>query len=302
MKKLLPLFVPIGFAAALILTSCTSETTPPASAGLTLEKLVIALKPDKDPDKMLAEKNQLAAYLSEKLGRPVEVIVPLSSSVIQEGFANGSVDLGYLSATDMLNARNAAVARVLLAGEINGQLTYQSYWVGPIDSPHQSIADLRGRPVAFSSRTSTSGYIVPHADLIQRGLIPEGANPEEFFGIGNVWYGTGYVSAVQQVLNGDAEAAAVSYYVLDQDRHLSAEDRAKLRKIAEQGPVPTHVIAIRTSISAADAALIQETLLAMNDEIPDLRDKVFTSKIVPVDEESHLAPLAEYLRLIGLQR
>jgi phosphonate transport system substrate-binding protein len=263
---------------------------------------VVALKPDKNPDLMLQERQALSAYLKEKLGRPVEVIVPLSSAVILEGLAGGSIDLAYLSATDMLGARKAGSAEVLFAGEIGGQTTYRSYWLALKDKPYTKVDDLRGKPIAFASRTSTSGYLIPHADLVKKGLLTVGQPPDAFFGDGNVFYGTGYVSAVERVLSGEAEAAAVSYYVLDEDKHLTVEQRQRLKKVAEQGPVPTHVIAIRKSLAPADRAAVAAALNALNEPSrQQLRDRLFTSKLVKVDETAHLASLTEALRLTGKQ-
>jgi phosphonate transport system substrate-binding protein len=267
---------------------------------LAAEKLVVALKPDKNPEQMLSERRTLAEYLQGALGRPAEVIVPLSAAVILEGLANGTLDLAYLSASDMLNARRAQSADVLLAGEIGGRPEYRSYWVALAGKPFTKVEDLRGRRVAFSSRTSTSGYVIPHADLVRRGLLKAGASPDEFFGAGNVWYGSGYVSAVERVLSGEAEAAAISYYVLDEDKHLNVEQRRRLKKVAEQGPVPTHVLAVRRTLTGAPREALRQALLALNEPArAGLRDRVFTSKLVAVDEAKHLAPLEEALRLIG---
>jgi phosphonate transport system substrate-binding protein len=253
---------------------------------ITLSKIVVALKPDKDPEAMIAERAQLSKYLSRQLGKPVEVIVPLSSAVILEGLSNGTIDLAYLAATDMLNEQTATL---LLAGEIDGKTSYKSYWVTLKEKRYRSIEDLRGKSIAFSGKTSTSGCVIPLWDLRQKNLISDSGKAEEFFGEGNVWFGSGYVSAVERVLNGDAEAAAVSYYVLDKDKHLTPEQRQKLRRLTEQGPVPTHLIAIRSSISDADRTALRAALLAMDNENPELRDRVFTSRLVEVDSAPHLA-------------
>ena len=101
----------------------------PALAELSLKKVAVALKPDKNPDQMLQERKGLSDFLSKKIGKPVEVVIPLSASVIIEGFANGTIDLGYLSATDMVNAQKKNTAKILLAGEIDGRNFYQSYWL-----------------------------------------------------------------------------------------------------------------------------------------------------------------------------
>ncbi len=286
----------LSFLALLAITLAGGN---PALADQAAEKVVIALKPDKNPEQMLQERKTLSDFLSQKLGKPVEVIVPLSSSVIIEGFANGTVDLGYLSATDMVVAQKRNAGQILLAGEIDGRNSYQSYWLALKEKPYNKVEDLKGKPVAFAGKTSTSGYLIPLYDLKEKGLLKE-PNPEAFFGAGNLFYGTGYVSAVERVLNGQAEAAAVSYYVLDKDKHLTVEQRAKLKKVAEQGPVPTHVIAVRSSISAADRETLRKALETMNEkENVELRDKVFTSKLVEVDPEEHLRAIREALDFLG---
>jgi phosphonate transport system substrate-binding protein len=257
------------------------------------QKVVIALKPDKNPDQMMQERESLQKFLGEKLGGTVEVKIPLSAAVINEGFANGTIDIGYLSANDLINAKDA---ELLLVGEINGKTTYKSYWLALKEKPYTKVEDLKGKPVAFASKTSTSGFIIPLWDLRRKNLVSDKNDPEEFFGKGNVFFGTGYVSAVERVLNGEAEAAAVSYYVLDENKHLSDEQRAKLKKIAEQGDVPTHIIAVRKSLSAEEKAKLKKAILAMNEGGNEqLRDKLFTSKLVETEQEKHLAPLKEAL-------
>ena len=274
-----------------------ATTAPNQNAGdKPAQKIVIALKPDKNPDQMTQERASLEKYMSEKLARPAEVIIPLSAAVINEGFANGTIDIGYLSATDLINAKDA---ELLLVGEIGGKTTYKSYWLALKEKPYEKVEDLRGKPIAFASKTSTSGFIIPLWDLRRKNLVSEKADPEDFFGKGNVSYGTGYVSAVERVLNGEAEAAAVSYYVLDEDKHLSAEQRARLKKVAEQGDVPTHIIAVRKSLSDAEKANLKKAVLTLNDSgNENLRDKLFTSKLVETEQEKHLAPMREALSVV----
>ncbi len=267
--------------------------------GRPVNKFVVALKPDKNPEVLRAEQRRLSEFLSERLGRPVDVIIPLSATVILEGYANGTIDLGYLSATDLVNARTRNVAELLLAGEFpDGRTAYDSYWVVRADAPYQSIEDLRGRRVAFASRTSTSGFVVPLFDLHQRGLLGPDANPAGFFGAGNVFFGVGYVSAIERLLAGEAEAAAVSYYVLDEDKHLTPEQRGRLRMLQKQGPVPSHVLAVRRTLAPADTEALRAALLALNEpEHQALRDRLFTTKLVAADGEAHTASLAEALAL-----
>lgn len=289
---------------ALVLASALAlslvVTFAPAEGVAGDHKLIVALRADKNPDAMREERERLGAWLGARLARPVEVIVPLSSAVIVEGLANGSIDLAYLSATDMWVARKKNAASVLLAGEIDGRTWYESWWLCLREKPYQSIAELAGQRVAFASRTSTSGFLVPVGDLVARELLPAGADPESFFGKGNVFYGTGYVSAVERVLQGEAEAAAVSYYVLAEDKHLTAEQRSRLRQFQSQGPVPTHVIAVGASVAGTERDALRQALLGLNEDAHiALRDRVFTSALRVVDENEHLAGIGRALRAAG---
>jgi phosphonate transport system substrate-binding protein len=258
--------------------------------------LVIALKPEKNPDAMLAEREALSQSLSKILGRPVRVIVPLSAAVIIESLANGSIDLGWLSATDMVHARRADAAELLLVGEIDGRRDYSSLWLCLADKPYASIEDLRGKPVAFASRTSTSGHLIPRLDLKKRGLIQ--SDPEEFFGAGNVWFGTGYMSGVERVLAGEAEAAAVSDYVFEKDKHMTPEQKKRLRVLSRQGPVPTHVLAVSKRLDPAARESLREALLKFSATDPALCNTVFTSPLVTTDADEHLRPVVEALAIL----
>ncbi len=269
-----------------------------AAEELSLDKVVVALKPDKDPDRMLAERSELAEILEKNFGKPVEVIVPTSAAVIVEGMRNGTIDLAYVSSTEMVNARDNGAGNLLLAGEIDGHPYYKSYWLSLKDKPYTKVEDLKGKPIAFSSRTSTSGFLIPMVDLHNKGLINDDANPESFFGEGNVSYGIGYVSAVERVLSGEAEAAAVSYYVFDEDEYLNEEQKSKLKKVAEQGPVPTHVIAASSKLSESDQAVLKAGLLALRDSGTEIDEDVFSAELIEVDADEHLAPVEAAMKLL----
>jgi phosphonate transport system substrate-binding protein len=289
-------FFKMFFYLAFVLFAVVS---PAFSEELALE-VVVALKPDKDPEKMFSERTALAEALGAALGRPVKVIIPLSSAVIVEGLSNGSIDLGYLSATDMVNARKTNAADVLLVGEIDGERHYESLWISLADKPYSSIADLRDKPIAFASRTSTSGYLIPLLDLKNVGLIS--TKPEDLFGEGNVWYGTGYMSAVERVLAGEAEAAAVSDYVFEKDKHLTPEQKARLKVVDSQGPVPTHVLAISKRLSPDARQQLLKAVQDFSEKNPTLRDAVFTSLLVECDEDAHLLPVVNALDFVQGQQ
>ncbi|NBB79165.1 MAG: PhnD/SsuA/transferrin family substrate-binding protein, partial [Verrucomicrobia bacterium] len=159
MKSIHPLIYP--FLRTLLGILCLIGCAPSDnSTDASLDKIVVALEPDKDPDAMLEDRKAIEAYLSESIDKPVEAIVPISSAVIYEGLKNGSIDIAYLSSTAAAKLVETGDINILLAELIDGQPSYESYWIGRKDAPYNSVADLEGKPIAFSSRTSTSGFLI----------------------------------------------------------------------------------------------------------------------------------------------
>ena len=101
---------------SLCIWSCSAPekeiTSEENSTELSLKKLVIALKANKQPASMLIEKQELQAYLSQKLNRPIEVLIPTDSSIVVESFRNGiAVDSTISAATDALSECKRAQRR-----------------------------------------------------------------------------------------------------------------------------------------------------------------------------------------------
>lgn len=261
---------------------------------LSLKKVIIALKANKQPASMLVEKQDLESYLSTKLDRPVEVIIPSDSSVVVESFRNGTLDLGYLSSTDAARNLSQETADILLVHLKNGKPHYKSIWLTKKEKTYQSIDELKGKPVAFASRSSTSGFLIPTWDMMKRGLVGNETSLTDFFSL--TLYGTGYVSAVEKVLSGEVEAAAVSDYVYRGDnKYLDDTQKERLRVFQEQGPVPAHTLCVRSTISEKDRKIIKEALLQMNEDNAELRDRIFNGKLISVVADEHLKVTREAL-------
>ena len=116
-----------------LIASCGSDIEPQIPkdtkpSELSLQKLIIALKANKNPEKMLAEKRDLENYLSKKLSRAVEVIIPTDSATVVESFRNGTLDLGYLSSTD---ASEILIRKrpPFFGAPQNGKPHYNSIWL-----------------------------------------------------------------------------------------------------------------------------------------------------------------------------
>ena len=311
--KVLIILISLAF---LFLQSCSNapegrNESNDENASLSIRTLNIALKPNKNVQAQRVDEKSLGQAFEKLIEFPVNISIPNNKTIIEAGLANKTIDVGYVSSSDAISFADNEVAEVLVAGQhesVDAQGNkykgpyYFSVWLTLKDRPYKSIADLKGKKIAFSSRTSTSGYLIPCWDLIKKGIIPEGGSLKDFFGENNIFFGTGYVSAVEQVLEGKAEAAAVSYYVYEKDKHLERVQREKLKVIQRQGPVASHTFCARMSLNSSDRNIIKDALIQIVEDEPELSQSLFGGTLTSVNASEHLkAPRDAKLKVSTLK-
>lgn len=266
------------------------------------EKLIFAFQKQKDPIRVEAEANRMAQVLSEKIGIPVEIIVPRRYSLTVQALISNRAHVGYVSALPCLLARSRAPIRVLLVEERESRTDYDSIFVVRRDSSWQQLAQLKGAKMAFTSTTSTSGYVMAYSRLVGDGLLKKGQSPDTFFG--HVMYAGGYDKALLSVLKGQADVCAVSYYTMEGAKsalYLGEEQRNQLRVLTRTPGVPTHLVCIRSDLPITLQEKIKRALLYISRDQPGLLADVYgASKLVEVDEETHLRGAVEAMENTGI--
>ena len=296
------LLSPCLLICVLFSPSCGEDPEGGSASGsgneLSLKKVIVALKATDHPGKLLAVKDELENFLSEKMKRVVEITIPTSQASVTESFRTGKIDVGYLSPTDAARNLELGTASVLLARTENGKAHYQSIWVCKKEKEYSSVSDLKGKPVAFASRSSEPGYLIPAWDLANKKLIGPGVSLTDYFA--QVLYCNGDASAAGKVLSGEAEAAAIAGYTLQGGTGaLSEGQRTQLRIFQEQGPVATGVLCVRSSLSSTDRKLLKEAFLSINADNPELCNRAFRGKLEVADEREHLKVI---LNAIAVQK
>src|SRR5215207_6074352 len=289
-------------------TAASQATQAPARQG----KLVIAVQPTSTPEKLSANAKDLEQFLSQRLGREVEIIFPTSYAGVIEALRFGHAHAAFMSAWPLALAQKYANAEVALAevrevviGTENKQEPfYYSYWVVKKDSPVQSLQDLKGKKVALTSQLSTSGYVAPLARMVELGLLPreqgKEVDPTKYFG--NVLLDGGYQQGWEALKAGQVDATVIAG---DVSEKLYREVLDNTRVIETQGPVPSHGVAFAKQLSERDRAALKDALLALNEPAQRELMRKFISAIFvgfkPTTAEEHLASLNKYLDATQLQ-
>ncbi|OFW01790.1 MAG: hypothetical protein A3I61_05815 [Acidobacteria bacterium RIFCSPLOWO2_02_FULL_68_18] len=276
------------------------------------ERLVIAVQPTATAEQLAAESEELERFLEARLPNvDVELSVPTLFSGVIEALRSGEADAAFMSAWPAALAEKHAGAEVVLA-EVRQVLIdresverpfYYSYWVVMPGSGYTSLADLKGRRVAFPSPLSTSGYVMPMARLVALGHVTPGedeADPEQFFG--QVLFAGGYTQAWQALESGQVDATVIAG---DVPEALYNEVLASTRVIDSQGPIPSHAVVFGKTLKEPLRSRLREALMALGDEQHRQLMRRFTSGIFvrfqPATAAEHLASLHRSLQATNLQ-
>ena len=285
----------VALVTASSLAACDSDGSDDSAEGVT--KLTFAFQPQENPEGLQLDTEQFGEFIAAQTGYEIDIFLPTNYSAVVEALRGGHADVAYFSGLPYMMAHQMAGAELLVVEERNGNPYYYSQWYALEDSDIEELADLEGRSVAFTSHTSTSGYLFPMAEAIDQGLIAEGGEAEDFFG--QVIFAGGYEQALRALVNGQVEGAAASDYALQ--LYLSDEEREKIRVITEQGPVPTHGLAIRGDLPEEVKDAVRNALLTLNeDEHSDLLQSVYGArKLVEQNHDDHVQALDHAYRIVG---
>ena len=264
-----------------------------------VETLTFAFQPQANPEALAPDAEKLAAYLSEQTGIESEVFLPTNYAGVVEALRAGNADVAYFSGWPYLVAHEKAGVELLVVEERGGNPFYHSQWYVREDGDVESLADLKGESIAFTSPTSTSGYLFPLAKVIEEGHIEKGGDPKSYFG--EVLYAGGYEQALKALVNGKVKAAAASDYAFEE--YLNDEERGQLKVLTKQGPVPTHGIAIRGELPDDVKKKVRAALLSLNkEENKELLKSVYgAEKLVARTHKEHAAALEKALDLVGAE-
>lgn len=304
-KSSLTILIILGIILAFVAIASTSFTNKDD------KPLVFALQKQKKPEEIKENADALAKVLSESLNREVQVIVPGNYSATVQAIVSKHADVGYMSSLPFLLAERDGNAKLLLAEarpDQNGDLktSYDSIIVAKADSEIKSWDDITKNAsnlrLVYTSHTSTSGYVFPFSHFRKTGLLKPEQKAEDVFK--KVTYAGGYSQALQQVIAGNADIAAVSHYTMEgpsADIYLDSEKREQLNIVTRIAGVPTHVIVLRDGLSQEIEQEISESLLNISENRPELLKDVYgAAKLVPVKKDDHVKATREAISLTGL--
>lgn len=206
------------------------------------------------------------AKIEETLGVPVKLFAPADYDGVIQGLLGGTIDYAWLGASAFAKVHLTdpnAVELKLTKQNVDGSTGYYAIGFARADSGITSMDDAKGKVFAFADPNSTSGYLVPGAELIATyGPL------EQYFS--EVKMSGGHEQSIVGVHNGDFDAG-VSWA----DGLGNWEDgynSGAFRRAADAG-----LVDMNNLVEIWRSKLIPEGPLVIRSALPqDVKDKVTT--------------------------
>jgi len=221
-------------------------------------KLVIGLLPTESAPTVIRLNEPLRAYLEKRLELPVELIVGANYAATSEALRFGRLDVAYLGpVTYILQSRRAKLLPFARPSHAVVGPTFQAAVIVPASSPAQTLADLRGKEIAFGDPASTSGTWVPRYQLLEAGLVAGRDYTLRVLGA--------HDAVALAVANGRADAGGLSLPIYQRLIREGKIDGAKVRVLAESPAIPEYMFTFREGLDPAFREDVRKAFVSITD-------------------------------------
>ena len=186
-----------------VLALCASTALAGMASAQEITQFNLGILGGENAQDRLTNQECYRAKIEEALGVPVKVFTPADYDGVIQGLLGGTLDMAWLGASGYAKIYLTdadSVSPVLTKQNIDGSTGYYSIGFARADSGIKSLEDAKGKKFAFAEPNSTSGYLVPGAEMVESvGKL------EDFFA--EVKFSGGHEQSIVGVANGDFDAA-----------------------------------------------------------------------------------------------
>lgn len=177
----------------------------------------------------LSRNECMVEQLEERLGVDVELFPASDYAGVMQGLLAGQLHTASLGASGYAGIYlqdPEAVEPIFVSLESDGSDGYYAMMYARSESDIHSLEDMEGHSLAFADPNSTSGYLVPRAELEMADI-----DVESYFS--NTGFGGGHEQAVIAVLNGQYDAGVT--WTSGQGEESEGFSRGNLRTMVNNG-------------------------------------------------------------------
>lgn len=247
---------------ALALAATTALSTVASAQGIT--QFNVGILGGENAQDRLTNQECYRAKIEAELGVPVRVFTPADYDGVIQGLLGGTLDMAWLGASGYAKiylTDEKSVEPVLTKQNVDGSTGYYSIGFARADSGITKLEDAKGKRFAFAEPNSTSGYLVPGAEMV------ETVGPlDQFFS--EVKFSGGHEQSIVGVSKGDVDAGVAWADGLGD--WADGYNSGAFRRAADSGLVDMNDI-----VEIWRSRLIPEGPMVVRQALPqDVKDKI----------------------------
>ena len=250
-----------------LMTACGSSTASAAasSAGGEDGVFTIAYAPNESTASSADARNGLAEDLGEYLGCEVEEIQASDYNAIIEALRTGSADMAYMGSQALaLGVERTELEPIVMKAEDGDpeKAIYHSVFI-------TSSANIKGKTMAFVDPDSTSGNLVPTAEIIQ-AFPDENLDSDKLHTNGDffeaVSFSGSHQAGLQAVVKGDVDVVPISDQILASEIANGNAAEGDVKIIHESGAIPAEAMVVAEHVDQETREKLTEFLTGYENE------------------------------------
>lgn len=250
-------------------TSATQESAPGGEDGV----FTIAYAPNESNTEAADARNGLADDLSAVLGCEVEEIQASDYNAIIEALRTGKAEMAYMGSQALaLGVERTNLEPIVMKAEDGDpeKAIYHSVLItSSANEDINSIEDIKGKTMAFVDPDSTSGNLVPTAEIIQ-AFPDEDLNSDKFHTNGDffeaVSFSGSHQAGLQAVIKGDVDVVPISDQILASEIANGNAAEGDVKIIHESAAIPAEAVVVAEHVDQATRDKLVEFLTSYDNE------------------------------------
>ena len=211
--------------------------------------------------------------ITEHYGLHFDLRVGASYAAVVEGMCNDQADIAWYGAVTFGQANERCGVELLAVDVKKGDSSYYSGIFVRKDSGIKTIADMKGRSMAFGSPNSTSSFNFPVAMLIADGVDPAKD-------LKKIIIAGSHSASIAALSEGKVDAAAASYNSFGKAVKKGAIDPANFQPLAKSQPIPNPPMAMNKKLDAALKAKLRKAFGEIHTKIDPAKIRGYGGKKV----------------------
>ncbi len=257
--------IAVGLIVTALSPTASAESAAPGSPDKPLRVMLIPADGGTEQG-TIADFEPVFNAVSRTTGLRFDIRVGQSYNTVVQAMATRKVDIAFFGPVSFMMARDLGAAELLAVSATGGESVYYSGFFARRDRGIESLADLKGRSVAFGDVNSASSFNYPVAMLLEAGIDP-------VRDLKRIYLAGSHAASLEAMASGQADAAAASFASFEKAINNGTLDPERVRPVARSAPIPNPPLAMHPELPSDIKHRLREAFHHVH-ESPDIKPEM----------------------------